>query len=169
MKMTSIEDKEAQGTSRSDRNNQSAATKFEGRIPRPQIKLNRRAKKMYKHIVEIAIEDEAFKIQDAYLIADFCFWRELYLQGTEVVNDFEKCYERYEKGSNVTGAFTVLCRVHDKMKEHFPDLGIGNKARQNITQYVNQITIPFDGYSNPHMVKPEPSRTIHIPVAEEVQ
>tara|TARA_B100000497_G_scaffold27681_1_gene32530 strand:- start:47 stop:556 length:510 start_codon:yes stop_codon:yes gene_type:complete len=169
MRVTSIEEKEAQGTSRSDRNNETTATRYEGKIPRPQMALNRRAKKMYKDIVKIAIEDEAFKIQDAYLIADFCFWRELYLQGTEKVPDFDQCYETYEKGSNVTGQFTVLCRVHDKMKEHFPDLGIGNKARQNITQYVNQITIPFDNFKNPHMVKPQPSRTINIPEAEVVK
>lgn len=167
--VTSRETKEAQGTSRADRNNTSAATKYSGKIPRPQMALNRRAKKMYKDIVAIAIQDEAFKIQDAYLIADFCFWRELYLQGTEKVVDFDDCYEKYDKGSNVTGAFTVLCKVHEKMQKHFPDLGIGNKARQTITQYVNQITIPFDQYSSPHMVKPSPTRTINIQEAEVVQ
>lgn len=159
MKKKSRIEKEVEGTYRDDRDKTPASTDEDIKIPKPSLLLSLDAKSMYYGIIEIARKDKAFKIQDAHLIEDYCYWRGLWVQATRQIKSFDDCYEVYDKGSNVNGKFTAMTRIYDYMRRNFPDLGIGNKSRQNIEQYINnynQLNL-FDPNNNPFMVpKPEP-------------
>lgn len=88
--------------------------------------------------------DKAFLARDYLIVMQLCKLYDLYIQGAAQIKSFDDCVEHYKNGSNVSGIFTAFNRIQQMMLQLYPQMGIGLKSRQTITQYINnQLSIDF--------------------------
>ena len=99
---------------------------------------------MYNDISRELNDDKAFLSRDHLIVMQLCKLYDLYIEGAKQIRSFDDCVEHYKNGSNVTGVFTAWSRIQQMMIQLYPQMGIGLKSRQTITQYINnQLSIDF--------------------------
>ena len=116
------------------------------KINRPLVPLNAKANKLYKSLIAELEKEGSFMERDYLLISQLCKIIELYIEATERIRSIDDCVEEYKNGSNVSGLFTVWNRLQEKMIQIYPQIGIGMKARQRMTQYINNQLSLFENY-----------------------
>jgi len=146
MKRKSKELKKIQGTDRGDRD-RGVVLKFEGDIPDPVIKLRKVAKDWYYVICDHLIEVDGFLSPDALTVAQFCKALDLYIQVANRLKTGSDCIQTFKNGaSNISGDFTSFSKLSTMLRELGPQIGIGIKSRQNVSQFVsNQLTLNLGG------------------------
>ena len=133
IKKTNAE-KELQGTLKPERKKTSKIATLK-RIPKPSFELTAEAKRTFRQVVKIMIDEDVATALDVYAITNFAFW---YHQLIEANNKIMATgmVQTYKSGATaISGFFTAASKCDAIVQQYMKSLGLTPKHRELIAAF----------------------------------
>ena len=127
-------DKELQGTLKPERKKTSKIATLK-RIPKPSFELTAEAKRTFRQVVKIMIDEDVATALDVYAITNFAFWYNQLIEANKKIQG-TGMVQVYKSGATaISGFFTAAAKCDSIVQQYMKSLGLTPKHRELIAAF----------------------------------